>query len=75
MLLRLIDVPEARTKIPTAKKEGKPALRGHYHPNIHIQPLFINTFTYGNRYSLLQQMQLQRNPFILHLLGSAESTG
>lgn len=43
MLLRLIDVPEARTKIPTAKKT-QAALRGHYHPNIHIQPLFINTY-------------------------------
>lgn len=50
MLLRATDVPEAKTKILPAKKEqattGIQALRGHHHPNIHIQPLFINTYVW-----------------------------
>lgn len=48
MLLRATDVPEAKTKIPTANKvqatTGIPARGGHHHAHIHIQPLFMNTY-------------------------------
>lgn len=47
MLLKATDVPEAKTKIPIAKKTQATteiqAIREHHHPNtyIHIYPVFI----------------------------------